>query len=466
MISSNRKEGVEDKTGMRGVRDWIGVLGWLVIVLFMGEASLRAAEQAVIIGLKVPEGLAAQGTVSALAAEIEERGGRVEYAFKLIDAVAARVSEEALARLKEDPKVRYVAPDGLVATPEFWAGDALLRPEPSSLLGAATPVELYSWGVERVRAPKVHQAQLVGASAALLALALLGMVGRARRRRWGLVPITLLLGSLALLSGCTVALVLPPPGIMGEGVEVALLDTGVDLKHPDLKANILGGIDLVNDDNDPQDDNGHGTGVAGILAARENGLGLIGVAPEVGLWAIKMLRYDEQGSISDLIRGIEWALERGVQIIAMSLGTEEDNFALREAIRAAYQAGVLLVAAAGNKGMRVLFPAAYPEVIAVAATDRNDRRAWFSNTGPEVELSAPGTELLSTGLEGGYQVVNGTSFAVPHVSGVAALLFSAGLVDASEVRRRLAETAEDLGLAITAQGYGLVDAERAVLGLR
>jgi len=446
---------------MRGITYWTAV--WLTM-LFAWGAPLRA-EQAVIIGLAA-EGLSAQGAASALAAEIDERGGRVQYVYKLINAIAARLSEEALIQLKADPKVRYIVPDGLVATPEFWADDASIKPGPSSLRAAATPVEIYPWGVERVRAPKVHRAQLAGSSAALLGLALLGMAGRALRRRWGLASMALLLGFLALIPGCTVALVIPHPGIMGEGAKIALLDTGVDLGHPDLKANILGGIDLVNGDDRPQDDNGHGSGVAGILASRENGLGLIGVAPKAGLWVIKMLGRNEQGTISDLIRGIEWALERGVDIIAMSLGTEEDNLALHEAIRAASRAGVLLVAAAGNKGTRVLFPAAYPEVIAVAATDRQDRRAWFSNTGPEVELSAPGTELLSTGLEGGYQVVNGTSFAVPHVSGVAALLFSVGLSDASEVRRRLAETAEDLGLALTAQGYGLVDAERAVLGLR
>lgn len=457
--------------GSKSVKVLLCLLGWLLVWGFLVDGSLKAEEKPVIIGLKHPEGLSAQGVIRALAARIEEEGGRVRYAYTLIDAVAARLSEEALARLEADPNVRYIAPDGIVATPEFWAGSPFPTPKSVELRAEATPVELYSWGVERIRAPAVHRARISQRSSwgwwsGFGALGLLGFSALVPRRRVkrGVFLGMMVLGLMVMLMGCTLALVVPHPGVMGEGVEVALLDTGIDLKHPDLKANVLGGIDLINGDEDPQDDNGHGTGVAGVLAAAENGQGLVGVAPKASLWAIKILRHDEQGSISDLIRGIEWAVERGAEIINMSLGTEEDNPALHEAIRAAYRAGVLLIAAAGNKGDRVLFPAAYPEVIAVAATDENDRRAWFSNMGPEVELTAPGADLVTTGLKGGYQIRSGTSFAAPHVSGVAALVYSTGLGDARAVRQRLAETAEDLGLAITAQGYGLVDAERAVLG--
>lgn len=442
---------------------------WIMIALFMGH-ELFAAEKAVIIGLRSPEGLSTQGISQALEAKIVEQGGRIEHTYHLMDAMAARLNEESLRELEKDPNVRYIIPDGVVATPERLTRDSS-ELFSSELKSATIPVELYSWGVKRVKARAVHRASLPSASSLdpwgmLLALGLVGAVGITNyrgSRKIFLAFAPLALGTAGLLGGCTTVVVFPHPGIMGEGIEVALLDTGVDLQHPDLRANVLGGIDLVNDDDDPQDDNGHGTGVAGILAAAENGQGLVGVAPNVGLWAVKMLGGDEQGSISDLIQGIEWAVERGVEIISMSLGTPEDNLALHEAIRAAQRAGVLLVAAAGNKGSRVLFPAAYPEVIAVAASDENDQHAWFSNMGPEVELTAPGTDLLSTGLKGEYQIVNGTSFSVPHVSGVAALLMSVWFQDAQDVRSRLDATAEDLGLAITAQGYGLVDAERAVL---
>lgn len=444
----------------------------LLFVIFLWSPLLWAEERTVIIGLRGdhPSMSAQQGDVQALEAWVVERGGRVEHVYQLIDALAVRLSEQELVKLRQDPYVRYVVPDGTVATPEYWAGPSFPKPGSSRVFAEATPAEFYPWGIERIRAPAVHRtraARDVAWWGIPLALALVGMLGRrdrpfARRRRT--VTVTWVGFALAsFLSGCTWVAVVPHPGIMGEGIEIAVLDTGIDLGHPDLKANVRGGVDLVNRDDVPQDDNGHGTGVAGILAAAQDGRGLIGVAPGIKLWAVKMLRYDEQGSIADLIRGIEWAVDQGVEIINMSLGTNEDNPALHEAIKAAYARGVLLVAASGNQGDRVLYPAAYPEVIAVAATDKRDRRAWFSNMGPQVELAAPGAELLTTGLEGGYQVVNGTSFAVPHVTGTAALLFATGLRDAQAVRQRLAQSAEDLGLSLSAQGYGLVDAERAVL---
>ncbi len=464
------------------IRNILGIALFAGVVLAHG-ASAEAQEQRVIIGLR-PElpGVSAQGLVRALEARIEDEGGRVEDRLELIDAVVATLDPELIPQLEQDPQVRYVVPDGVVGTPEFWArrtapakgpkGPSL---KPQSVGSAAIPVELYSWGIERIRAPEVHRARLAasppqtGAPGVLLgalgfAMGLGLLAVRPLRRRSSLLLGAMLLGALGVLSGCTAALVVPHPGVLGEGVTIALLDTGIDLGHPDLRGNVLGGIDFVNGDMDPSDDNGHGTGVAGLLAAAENGLGLVGTAPRVKIWSVKILSYDERGSISDLIRGLEWALQKGVQIMGMSLGTEEDNAALRDAIRTVSQAGVLMVAAAGNKGYRVLYPAAYPEVIAVASTDENDQRAWFSNMGPEVDLAAPGTNLLTTALKGEYQRASGTSFSVPQVAGVAALVMSAGLRDAPAVRRRLEETAQDLGLFAQAQGHGLVDAARAVLG--
>lgn len=449
----------------------IGSIILIVIGILLAGSVGQGAEQSVVVGLRASE--AAQSDLSPsvrkLTQTLSAQGINAD-ALPLIDAVAARMSENAIGELRRDPSVQYVVPDGTVATPERLADDDFPESQDAQIQGEATPAEFYNWGHERVQAPVVHWAQRPQASLPIgltLALGLgLAMVLPGRHRRRLVATVALGLVALPVLTGCTQVFVLPHNSSLGEDVEVALLDTGVDLTHPDLADRILGGVDLVNNDGEPLDDNGHGSGVAGILAATEDGRGLVGTAPKVGLWVIKMLRYDEQGSISDLIRGIEWAVDRGADIVSMSLGTEEDNPALAEAVQQAHDQGVLLTAAVGNTGESVLYPAAYDEVVAVASTNRQDQRAWFSNQGPEVELSAPGVDIVTTGTEGDYQLQNGTSFSVPYVTGTAALLMSSGVQNPADVRRRIRQSAEDLGLALSAQGHGLVDAERAVLGSR
>jgi subtilisin family serine protease len=453
----------------------------VLLISFLTSTLAFSDTHLVIIGLKDHDSsaLAAQGLLSS---QVQGQGGEVEHSLTLIDAIVARVSDEQLELLRQNPNVDYIVPDGVVATPEKLASkESGVQAENNTGFGyASTPIEFYSWCVKRIDAPAAHHlsASSIPASQSsgllLPAFLLFGLVGSVRLlSAYRFTKIShscklffiLLAGILSFsIGGCTWAWVPPHPGILGEGVEVALLDTGIDMNHPDLQDNYLGGVDLVHGDLDPFDDNGHGTGVAGIVGAEENGYGLIGVAPKVGIWSVKMLRFDEQGSISDLILGIQWAVDKKVKVIGMSLGTEEENQALHDAVQAATKAGVLLVAAAGNKGDRVLYPAAYPEVIAVAATDKDDARAWFSNMGPEVELTAPGTDCLTSAPGGGYLPMSGTSFAVPQVVGVAALLFSAGIKDAQQVRQRMDETAEDLGLLADAQGHGMVNAARAILG--
>jgi len=256
----------------------------------------------------------------------------------------------------------------------------------------------------------------------------------------------------------------------GSGIKIAIIDTGIDYKHPDLDENFHGGYDFVNNDDDPMDDNGHGTHVAGIVAAEDNDFGVVGVAPEAHLYAVKVLDNSGSGYVSDVIAGIEWSIENGMQIISMSLGSKSDSTALHDACDTAYENGILLVAAAGNegnppgKGDNVLYPAKYSSVIAVAATDINDERASWSSTGPDVELAAPGVDIKSTLLGGGYGEKSGTSMACPHVSGVAALIMvSYPNLTNVEVRQRLRDTADDLGPAGFDEkyGYGLVDADEA-----
>lgn len=260
----------------------------------------------------------------------------------------------------------------------------------------------------------------------------------------------------------------------GAGVRVAIVDTGIDLDHPDL--HVAGGATFVGGTSSADDDNGHGTHVAGIVAALDNGLGVIGVAPEAALYAVKVLNHNGEGYTSDLIRGIEWAVDNNMQVVNMSLAASGPSTELQQACDVAFQSGVILVSVAGNSGNpsgtgdNVPYPARYDSVIAVASTDSSDSRASDSGTGPAVELAAPGVSIYSTCRGGTYCTKQGTSMASAHVAGVAALVIASGIEDASgngrvndEVRQRLQQTADDLGAAgrDTLYGYGLVDANQA-----
>jgi subtilisin family serine protease len=252
-------------------------------------------------------------------------------------------------------------------------------------------------------------------------------------------------------------------GNKGSGVKVAILDTGIDYNHPDLNANYNdGGYDYVNNDNDPMDDNGHGTHCAGIVAAEDDGNGVVGVAPEAYLYAVKVLDNTGIGYWSDVIAGIQWSVNNNMEVISMSFGGG-DGVGMKAACDAA-AGDIVIVASAGNsgnppgKGDNVGYPAGYSSVIAVAATDSNDNRARWSSTGPAVELAAPGVDIKSTYLGGGYATKSGTSMACPHVAGTAALAIVAGEGD---VRQCLQDTADDLGDEgrDNLYGYGLVDAD-------
>ena len=257
----------------------------------------------------------------------------------------------------------------------------------------------------------------------------------------------------------------------GNGVKVAIIDSGIDYNHPDLSANYKGGYDFVNNDDYPMDDYGHGTHCAGIVGAADNDIGVLGVAPTASLYGVKVLNSGGGGYYSNIIAGIQWSVNNDVQIISMSFGGDSYSQALQEACDAAYNSGVLLVAAAGNDGNdlwggygSVDYPAKYDSVIAVAATNSNDERPYWSSKGPAVELAAPGVNIYSTYWDDTYTTKQGTSMACPHVSGTAALVmaFDPGLSNV-EVRGRLQTTADDLGDSgrDNLYGFGLVDADEA-----
>lgn len=229
---------------------------------------------------------------------------------------------------------------------------------------------------------------------------------------------------------------------------VAVIDSGVDYFHPDLEANIwvnpgeipgngvdddgngyiddVHGFDFVSGDGDPMDDQGHGTHVAGVIGAvTDNDLGVAGICWEGSIMALKAFDQNGEAPVSDVVQAIEYAVANGARLINASWGTPELSLALQEAIRAATEAGVLMISAAGNgRTDEPFYPSALPEVISVAATDPKDARARFSNYGTQVDLAAPGHLIYSTLPNARYDFLSGTSMAAPHVTGVAALVLS------------------------------------------
>jgi len=290
-------------------------------------------------------------------------------------------------------------------------------------------------------------------------------------------------------------------GNKGAGVKVGIIDSGIDYTHPDLKENYVTGKNFISrgkTSSDPMDVYGHGTHVAGTVCASMNSWGAVGVAPSCELYALKVLNDNGSGQTSDILASIEWAVERGLDVVNLSLGSSGNPGATAEAVyQAAYDAGLVIVAAAGNSGttdtsaVNTIWPANYASVIAVAATDQNDNRAWFSSTGPNVEIAAPGLAVHSTwndsdspsnpqpvcdtGTRGCYKDASGTSMASPQVAGVAALIIGTGLVTDTngngrindEVRATMNATAVDLGTSgkDNVYGHGLVDASAAVASL-
>lgn len=331
-------------------------------------------------------------------------GGEIYAQFTIVDVIAARMTAQQATALQKNPAISYIEPDAQVHA-----------------IGQTVP-----WGIDRVFGSESYSFP-----------------------SWGKTT--------------------------GAGVGVAVLDTGIDISHPDL--HVVGGRRFyvqgvfLREDDQYNDGNGHGTHVAGTIAALDNDLGVVGIAPAVDLYAVKVLTDNGSGSVSAIVAGIQWTMKQpNIAIINMSLGSSSYSKTFEDACNAAYDDGLLVVASAGNSGNEagtgdtVGYPAKYASVIAVAASNNLDQRAYFSSTGPAVELIAPGQNIEST-IPGGYATYSGTSMASPHVVGVAALVWAAdpNLTNA-DVRTILQETAEDLKLSIYHQGYGLVRADLALGG--
>ncbi|WP_049925783.1 S8 family peptidase [Halopiger goleimassiliensis] len=251
-------------------------------------------------------------------------------------------------------------------------------------------------------------------------------------------------------------------------VVIAVVDQGVQYDHEDLAANVDDriGEDFTGRGSDPYPVNtneDHGTIVAGIAAGEtNNGTGHAGIS-NCSLLCARALDESGSGSLSDIADAIQWAVDQGVDVINLSLGASSGYYTLKNACQYAVEQGTLPIAAAGNDGGAVSYPAAYDSVLAVSAVDSNDRLTSFSNYGEEIDVAAPGSRVVSSDLNDSYTRASGTSMAAPVVSGVAGLVLSLYPdLSADELRTHLRETAEDVGISRLAQGYGRIDADAAV----
>ncbi|MFD1511758.1 S8 family peptidase [Halomarina rubra] len=343
-------------------------------------------------------------------AATDDAKGKAEAVGRTLDfgdigqAVAGRFSDKAIEQLQKRRDVRYVEEDGTMHALQGKPGD-----------GSTTAAQTLPWGIDRVDAEVAHA-----------------------------------------------------NGSTGAGADLAILDTGIDSDHPDLVDNLGTGRAFTKAKGkyaeDWDDDNDHGTHCAGTADAVDNGEGVVGVATEATLHAVKVLGKRGSGSYSDIAAGVEYVADQGWDVASMSLGGSSGTQTLKDACTYANNNGVLIVAAAGNSGPCsdcVGFPAAYSETLAVGSTTSGDNLSSFSSTGPEVDIAAPGSNIYSTIPGGAYDTFSGTSMATPHVAGAAAQLMADGASN-DQARSTLLNTAEDLGLGDNESGAGLLDVAAAL----
>lgn len=249
-------------------------------------------------------------------------------------------------------------------------------------------------------------------------------------------------------------------GMESQKVKVAILDSGVDYVSG---INLEGQVNLVEEEQYLpvmfQDLTGHGTGIAGIVAGNGE-TGIYGVNPKASVYSVRVLDGENKAPLSRIVRGIYWCIENGINIINMSFGTPVRSKVLEQAVSDAYAANILMVAASGNSGGDVEYPAAFDEVMAVASADTQARISDFSNTGEELDVAAPGEKIRTTGFFEGYMVTQGTSIAVPHVTGAASLLWEKDLTKTNEfIRQLICKSAMDMP---GTEECGLLDIEYAL----
>lgn len=379
----------------------------LLVLLGLLAATTVSAEVPVRKIVVFKEGVAPAAKETAL----REVGGRHLKSLKLVNAAAAELTPASSAALAARPNVLRITDDG---TAQEHAVDTPQASEARSKLlerRERPTTQTVPWGINRIRAPEA----------------------------WSISK--------------------------GRGVKVAVLDSGIDLSHPDLR--VVGGVNQVEGARSYDDDRGHGTHVAGIIAALDNRYGVVGAGPSIELYAVKVLDKRGRGWWSDIFAGLDWCVDNGMQVANMSFGSTQYDQTYEEVVYRSYKAGVVLVASAGNNGPSpdsVQYPARYPGVMAVSALDSSDRIASWSSIGSQIDLIAPGVDVLSTYTGPKYTTLSGTSMAAPHVSGVAALRLG---IDSNKspdhITAVLKDNATKLpGLAVDQQGAGLVDGYKVV----
>jgi thermitase len=252
-----------------------------------------------------------------------------------------------------------------------------------------------------------------------------------------------------------------------EDIIIAVIDTGVDVHHPDLKNRLVDGYNTITDRNEPDDDNGHGTHVAGIIASETNNhQGTAGVTWYNKIMPIKAMGAKGYGTTFDIAKGIVWAVDNGADVINMSLGNYQESNVLRRAVKYAHDHDVVMVSAAGNDNTRQpSYPAAYPEVLSVSAINYDGNLAQFSNYGDYINVTAPGVYIPSTYFENQYASLSGTSMAAPHVAGLAGLIKSANPdLSNKQIMSIIQDTAIDIGKSgkDIEFGNGLIDVNKAL----
>ncbi|MDQ1328680.1 MAG: Peptidase protein, partial [Candidatus Poribacteria bacterium] len=336
---------------------------------------------------------------------LKPRGIYVTKRLDIINGIACHLSDTEESFIRSLPFVRYIEPD-----------DELYRleeesPEHLFAFSMFSQNENIDWGVKRINAPDV----------------------------WNIAT--------------------------GKGVKVGIIDTGISTKHPDLLGAVAGGYDAVNGLS-YEDDNDHGTYVASVISARRNDVGIVGVAPDAMLYAVKVMGNDGRGYISDVLDGCQWVIKEGLRVVNMSLGSNHQSKAIHEAMDALTYNKVITVVATGNEGkLGVYSPARDNITICVGGSSMDDSRMSWSNYGPELKgngVLAPGDWIQVADKSGGWRRVAGTSIATPHVTGIVALLLEIGCKDPELIRKFVFSGASQSNNPNEFNGHGLVNAKKTL----